>query len=308
MKGTVEFISEKENRRHFETQLAQDYHQEERTRLQLLLELLSTLNVEQLLEIFFHHLQEHMACDSLGYFNEELGSSIELGDRRQARHRAEYSLVIGKENLGKIHFHRAKPFSERELQRIEVLLSNLMLPLRNAIHYQQAMKAATKDPLTGLDNRRSFEESLQREVCRARREEQPLGLMVVDVDWFKRINDEIGHLAGDQVLAEVGATLRDSVRRSDMVFRYAGDEFVLLLPHISEEGIKTLKTRLEKRISELRCHYHQQVIRVSVSIGTAILHGQEMDGQQLFEAADLDMLEHKERHHRENPFRTQRAG
>ncbi len=305
MESTVESISGKKNDPLTGMKLAFEERREESARIRLLFELQSTLNIEQLLAIFFRHLKESVPCQHLVYLHEELDITVEQGS--SARHRAEYQLTVASENLGKIRFHRRRPFSEEELERIETLLGTLILPIRNAIHYQQALRAASRDPLTGLKNRRSFEDNLEREISRARRENQSLGLMVVDVDWFKRINDEIGHLAGDRVLTEVAGALRKSVRRSDMVFRFAGDEFVLLLPNINERGVRILKNRLQNAISQLDCTHGGRTLPVSVSIGAAILD-KGMNGRQLFEAADLDMLCNKEKHHHEQDLMTQQVG
>ncbi len=259
---------------------------------QLLFELQSTLELEQLLTIFFRHLQDELPCQALHYRHEPMGLEVRLG--RAANHSAEYQLRVAGERLGSIRFQRRRPFSEPELERIETLLSALMLPVRNALRYRQALQAAYLDPLTGLKNRRSYEDNLEREISRARREGQSLGLVVVDIDRFKAINDGIGHLAGDQVLIEVARALRGAVRRSDMVFRYAGDEFVLLLPNVRRDCIDRLLERLERAVSGLRCRYGDQEIRVTASLGAAILE-EGMDGDALFAAADLDMYRHKER-------------
>ena len=263
---------------------------------QLILELQSTLNIEKLLEIFFRHLKKEVACQCQHYFNDSLGLAVREG--ALAHHRAEYRLLVGGEDLGTICFYRRRPFDEEELERIEALLGMLILPLRNAVHYQEALRAASHDPLTGLKNRRAFEDDLEREISRARRERQRLGLMMIDVDRFKQINDQIGHLAGDQVLAEVARALKNSVRRSDMAFRYAGDEFVLLLPNIDEKGMRILENRLHAAIANLQCTYGDRPIPVSVTIGNALLEEGE-DEKTFFEKADLEMLEKKESRHRQ---------
>jgi len=273
----------------------------------LLFELQSTLEIEQLLEIFFRYLNADISCHGLEYVVEPMELRMLLGEK--GRHSAEYRLKVSDEELGKIRFLRHRPFTKRELEQIEVLLGILALPMRNAFRYHQALQAAYLDPLTGLKNRRSYEDNLEREISRARRDGQSLGLMVVDIDHFKQINDGIGHLAGDQVLTSVAKALKSSIRRSDLVFRYAGDEFVLLLPNIAPQCIHALAKRLENAVSRVKCEHEGRSMTVSVSIGSAILDD-DMDGRQLFEAADLDMLCNKERRHREgnNEELSRRAG
>lgn len=262
----------------------------------LLFALQSSLDPERLLKIFFRHLNLLLPCQGVRYWHAE--EEIDLHQGVEGEHRANYSLSLGDERLGEIRFSRRKRFSKEELRQMETLLASLVLPMRNAIHYHTALQAASLDPLTGLKNRRSLVDNLAREISRSRRESQPLALMVVDIDWFKRINDEISHLAGDQVLAQVAALLARAVRRSDMVFRFAGDEFVLLLPNMDQEGAKILSSRIKEVVKKTVCTYGEHRIKVSLSIGTAILQ-ESMGPDEFFEAADLDMLcEKAEKHGR----------
>ncbi|WP_456374455.1 GGDEF domain-containing protein [Thiolapillus sp.] len=271
-----------------------NFHEEEVLKKHFLLELQSTLDLEQLLVIFFRYLNTIVPCRGLDYQHQEMGIFLRQGSR--ARHSAEYRLNIGRDALGTIRFNRRNAFAERELKQLETLLGALVLPVRNALYYRQALEAASIDPLTGLKNRRSYADNLEREISRARRENQPLGLMVIDVDRFKRINDEIGHLAGDQVLAQVAEALRRSVRRSDMVFRFAGDEFVLLLPNLKPGSISALKSRIRRVLQQMDWAHGDHPIEVSLSIGVAVLE-EEMDGEALFKAADLNMLCEKAEKH-----------
>jgi diguanylate cyclase (GGDEF)-like protein len=94
---------------------------------------------------------------------------------------------------------------------------------------------ATRDPLTGVYNRRYFTEVLVQEVSRSKRHSRPIGFLLVDVNRFKQINDELGHVVGDKVLQEVGTLLRAAVRGEDFVIRYGGDEFLVVLPETNAE-------------------------------------------------------------------------
>ncbi|WP_456418149.1 GGDEF domain-containing protein [Thiolapillus sp.] len=262
----------------------------------LLFALQSSLDPEQLLKIFFQHLNLLVPCQGMRYRNVE--KEIDLRQGHEEQHRADYNLTLAEERLGEVRFSRRKRFSGEELRKIEILLASLALPMRNAIHYHTALQAASRDPLTGLKNRRSLMDNLAREMSRSRRENQPLALMVIDIDSFKQINDEISHLAGDQVLVRIAGLLAKAVRRSDMVFRFAGDEFVLLLPNMDQEGVRVLCSRIRRAVENMRCSYGEQQIGVSLSIGSAILQ-EQMEPEEFFEAADLDMLcEKAEKHGR----------
>jgi diguanylate cyclase (GGDEF)-like protein len=129
---------------------------------------------------------------------------------------------------------------------------------------------ATTDPLTRVLNRRAFLDRLTAEVDRSRRYDSTLALLLFDVDHFKRINDTVGHLAGDSVLRQMGALLEDAVRKVDIVARYGGEEFVSILPETSLEGAIIFAERLRERIAAQSFDIgNQRLLRLTVSIGIA---------------------------------------
>ncbi|WP_456377552.1 GGDEF domain-containing protein [Thiolapillus sp.] len=261
----------------------------------LLFALQSSLDPEQLLKIFFQHLNMLVPCQGMRYRNTE--KEIDLHQGHEEGHCADYSLTLADERLGEVRFSRRRRFSDEEIRKMETLLASLALPMRNAIYYHTALLAASHDPLTGLRNRRSLMDNLAREIARARRETQALALMVIDIDSFKQVNDVISHLAGDQVLAQVADLLVKAVRCSDMVFRFAGDEFVLLLPNMDLEGARALSLRIREATEKMSCSYGEHQISVTLSIGSAILQ-EHMEPEEFFEVADLDMLcEKAKKHH-----------
>ena len=157
---------------------------------------------------------------------------------------------------------------------------------------------ATQDQLTGLANRRSFDEVLSQECRRAKREGTSLALLLLDLDYFKRFNDEYGHVAGDQCLRAVADALRQCVRRpGDLVARYGGEELAVILPNTELPGALAVADQLLARVRELdiphRASPHE---RVTVSIGAATLWGTQASGpeQRLIEAADSALYRAKE--------------
>jgi len=150
------------------------------------------------------------------------------------------------------------------------------------------------DALTGLPNRRYLEERLEAEVARAARHRQPLAVMVVDVDDFKRVNDTWGHAKGDEVLVWVAAFLRSQLRGSDVACRTGGDEFVVVLPATGREGAEDLAARLQSTLESLRheAHAAQRAPEdhpVRLSIGVAALGPGTGEAASLLAAADRAM-------------------
>jgi diguanylate cyclase (GGDEF)-like protein/PAS domain S-box-containing protein len=144
---------------------------------------------------------------------------------------------------------------------------------------------AREDALTGLPNRRSFEEHAREAMARSRRSGKPVCLLFLDIDYFKSINDSLGHAAGDAVLREFGRRLKESVRETDMPARYAGDEFVILLEGVN--GLAEAGIVAEKVLAAMRPAFHlsSRTLQATASIGVAIAEEDE-DLPSLFMRAD----------------------
>lgn len=151
-----------------------------------------------------------------------------------------------------------------------------------------------RDPLTGLYNRRFLEESLAREIFRVERTGSMIAVMMLDIDHFKQFNDIYGHDAGDVVLQEIAKVLQKSVRREDIVCRYGGEEFAIIMPVTSKEtAIKRAEIILE-RIRHLEIHYKGNLFRkITISIGLAFFPVNGTSGEEVLQAADAALLEAK---------------
>jgi diguanylate cyclase (GGDEF)-like protein len=159
-------------------------------------------------------------------------------------------------------------------------------------------ESATRDPLTGLFNRRWFAEQVEREVAWHRRHRRPLSMLLLDLDHFKTINDSFGHLAGDAVLRQLGAVCLRQCRTEDAMARYGGDEFVCLLRETAAGGGAVVARRLCSAVSHTRfCHRDRDqeiVIPATISIGLATRQGDELvDPTTLVADADRQLLRAK---------------
>ena len=182
----------------------------------------------------------------------------------------------------------AKPFDQNELQvRLRagtrlVGLQAQLLSAREALREQ-----ATRDSLTRLWNRNSILEALSRELARARREGSPLGVVMVDLDHFKHINDNHGHLAGDAMLREAARRMQNSVRQYDSIGRYGGEEFLILLPHCGEAESFAQAERLRKQLGQSDVRIDDTSLRITASFGvTAALLGEPWTAEGLLRKAD----------------------
>ena len=170
-----------------------------------------------------------------------------------------------------------------QVERAESLVESSIPAIENARRYGEARKQAETDALTGLYNQRYFHETLRREVLRAQRYERNLALIVFDIDDFKSINDQIGHLAGDRVLAQAADRLREAVRSVDVASRIGGDEFAVILPESSAEDADQLYRRVQSSMRGTTLGPDEERLRLSAGIAE-IQHGDTAAG--LFERAD----------------------
>ncbi|MFL0797209.1 MAG: GGDEF domain-containing protein [Cellvibrionaceae bacterium] len=256
------------------------------SRWQLVQQLQSSLDIELVLTYFFKALQQQVAVSSLNY--SQSPQKIDLSFGKKDTHTCDYNLKTDTEILGTIEVSRNKRFSEKELSLVESLISTLILPLRNALHYRAALQTALHDPLTGLGNRIALQTTLDREMMLSERHNQPLSLLVIDLDHFKKINDTMGHNMGDAVLTHTAKLMQNTCRNSDVCYRYGGEEFVILLSNTNAAGAELIAERIRRVVEETPVEYNKREAIITASIGIA--HYQNGDTtESLFERADKAM-------------------
>ncbi len=165
-----------------------------------------------------------------------------------------------------------------------------------------------RDSLTGLYNRRPLEESLHREIARATRRSDPIGVMAIDIDHFKRINDSLGHETGDAVLRAVGAELLECVREDDIACRAGGEEFVVILPGMGKTGLLHRAELLRRTIEHTPIAAGAETVRLTVSIGVSVFPDHGATEGELLRAADAALYQAKAAGRNRVVFRDIKAG
>ncbi|GAB2199179.1 GGDEF domain-containing protein [Sessilibacter sp. MAH4] len=252
--------------------------------LELVQKLQSSLEVEAILPHLLEYLRNYIPDCRLSYRYDEFEFNLEF-EGPNLVHQCFYQLNVDDINLGEIRVTNSKEFSEFELQIIEETLTHLYFPLRNALLYQQAIRNARLDALTGVNNRFAFSRAFERELKLAHRYNNDLSLLILDIDHFKSVNDHYGHLCGDIVLRDVAQTIKAAMRETDMIFRYGGEEFTAILPKTDHQGALVIAERIRKEVEGLIINADNKPVSVTVSIGIGSLKNVE-SSDQLFIQAD----------------------
>ena len=187
--------------------------------------------------------------------------------------------------------------SKRDISYLEQLTRQSAITINRANSYSKILQYATIDALTNLNNRRQFELRLGQEIATTRRQNNPLCAMMIDIDFFKRVNDTYGHASGDAVLRGVAGIIKSALRESDIPSRYGGEEFAVLLPYTHIEEAKIVGERLRKavEINPIPINVEEagvSSINVTISMGLAEFNNQET-GEELFERADKALYDAK---------------
>jgi diguanylate cyclase (GGDEF)-like protein len=229
----------------------------------------TSLDPGRLLEMLSMEVATLIVHQGVHYRNDNLDLDLKLG--HQARHSCSYRLKLDDETLGQLTFRRNQRFSNAEIEALERLLCSLLYPLRNALLYQEALQLAQKDPLTGICNRAALDEMMQRELSHAHRQGSSYALIILDIDHFKAVNDKYGHIVGDCALKAVADMMAKCKRDGDLLFRYGGEEFVVLMRDTDEEGASLLAERIRSHIETHPCSCSSADLNIRVSIGVSVL-------------------------------------
>ena len=250
----------------------------------------TSLDLDTIISLFDKEISKVLSYDGMFYLHQGVHCDIQLG--RRSHHACNYRLEINGVWLGEITLTRRTKFTDSDTLLFEDLLCKLIYPVRNSLLFRQAQSAALQDSLTGLNNRGAFDASLKREIDLANRQQTPMSLLVLDIDHFKSVNDNYGHSGGDLALQKLAIAITNTMRNSDIAFRYGGEEFTLILSNTDSESAHLVAERLRMAVSKLNCNDGQHTFGFTVSLGVAQLARGE-NGSALFDRADHALYQAK---------------
>ncbi|MGB1262219.1 MAG: GGDEF domain-containing protein [Cognaticolwellia sp.] len=254
----------------------------------LLEKLQTTLDVKEIIDIFAIEAAKYV--DFTGIYFKHSDVSATARGSRQANAERQFELKINGQFFGIITYAVNTPISYSNGNVLTELHQSLINPLNNAVRYHQAMQLAMQDALTQLGNRRSFDEQIKRTMAQATRRQSRVGLILCDLNKFKAINDTFGHAVGDHVLVHFANALRKSVRDTDCIFRFGGDEFAIILEDACEQSLVVIEQRIYNSISQ---DAFLAKYKVSSSLGLAFMN-QADSPTSFFERADSALYAQKE--------------
>lgn len=267
--------------------LFQQSEQQSQRNLALLKQLQTTLDVKELINIFAVEVAKYL--DFTGVYFKHLDINATAKDSRQAKAERQFELKLNGQFFGIITYAVNIPISMTNDKVLTELHELLINPLNNAVQYHQAMQLAMQDSLTQLGNRRSFDEQIKRAMAQATRRHTLVGLIFCDLNKFKAVNDSFGHAMGDNVLIHFAKALRQSVRDTDYVFRFGGDEFAIIVTDATKPSLTVIEQRIYHTMSQdiLLAKYH-----VTCSLGLAFMNRAD-DVSSFFLRADQALYSQK---------------
>jgi len=209
-------------------------------------------------------------------------------------HQAHALLQQGTRTAGLLMLFRGTgEFTEPQCQVLEIFSTQISMLLDTIEARAKIANLADTDDLTGIWNKRYFRRHLPQEIERARTFGIPLALILFDIDEFKQINDSFGHVIGDVVLSELCGVVRETLRPTDILTRFGGDEFAIILPHTDARGAVRVAERVIERVQSLTIPTDEGTVQCAVSIGIAEFHRDDASGNDLIRRADERLYESK---------------
>ncbi len=241
-------------------------------KMQLTDALQSTLELNALLAVFLEKVSTVVRLDGIHYVNEDADVTASIA--KQATHSCGYRLITNEDSLGEIIFKRGKKFTEKELGILETLLSPLIYPLRNALRYTSAVRAAFADPMTGIGNKSHMLPTLEREIDLAKRHNQPLSVLMIEVDSLGKQASRALVKQSKLAVTDLAQRLVTLTRATDAVYRVESGLFMAILSNTDRVGAHVIAKRISESAHDLvLVEDHQEIQKLTLSVGMAVMTG-----------------------------------
>lgn len=251
-------------------------------------QLMSSIDLHKLSSLFFQQLQNKLNLTALKI--QFASGSLTLGDAEKSCNIKTLEFSSQHNVFATNSYSFSRVLSIREANILQELHRYFKYPLKNALEHYHLKQLAMKDHLTALGNRANYQETLHRLISQANRQGVGFGLLVIDMDKFKQVNDNYGHQEGDKVLIAMASILQESLRDTDFAFRFGGDEFCCLLPGSEADNNQTVAQRIQHAMSDHSCLRKHGI---SCSIGSANYIATDTE-LSLFQRADEALYAAKE--------------
>ena len=231
-----------------------------------------SLDTEKILQLFFKQIKHDFKLSKLLYTNNQgnQNTNILLDNKItpvkfNIKNVKKYELFYQQEYLGELNLISQVKLNPAKNIELKSYINLLILPLRNSLLYTKALKNTRIDPLTQTGNRLALFEDLNYHFNFSIRCNTPLSIIFIDIDFFKQINDQYGHILGDKILIHLSQNLKNIIRKSDMVYRFGGEEFVILLENTNQNGVLSLAKKFKSFFNTNKIHD----LNVTISMGIA---------------------------------------
>ena len=244
---------------------------------------------------FFRKMEEHKSVKNSKYevVRMILGKELdyEFGDLSS---KIIIPLIFDKKLIGGICFYTRQDMDYSSFRYFDIMISELLAIFKMKYQYTEKEFMSVLDGLTGLYNRRQFEIGLEQECNRTKRHPSDFSLAILDIDFFKKVNDNYGHQYGDYVLKTVADLMKQSFRKTDLLYRYGGEELVIIMPETNIEGAEIPVQRLRRMVEEYVFDYNGVKAKVTVSIGLTMNYQNLNTSAEILKSADEALYRAKE--------------
>jgi len=234
------------------------------------------------------------------YFRDEVNKHIRVDDLRFLKGQADLSqykdctffpLKIQEELIG---YLAADGLRELDRERFYILSQQFLLGIKRAILYEDVQELAIIDTLTNVFNRRYYLKRFKEELERSKKFNYVFSCLMIDIDYFKDFNDRYGHIVGDAILRELSSTIKENIRQIDLMGRYGGEEFSIILSETDKDAAKFAAERIRRAIQDKRIRVYDEELKVTVSIGVSTFPGDGKDIEKLIDRADSALYQAKQ--------------